>query len=152
MKKVFVLIMLLGLPGFAQQTEEMKRRGLTDTNFPRLHKLTENVYAYEMIRAPFQGARFTTDNLIVITSDGVLVADAQGSPEDTTRLIQEINKLTNQPIKYVVIGSEHVDHTGGNAVFPDGNFHRTSGSEAESRSSAQQSQPPEKCAENHRSY
>ena len=119
MKRLWlVLIILLALPAFAQQTEEMKRRGLTDADFPRLHKLAENVYAYEMIRAPFQGARFTTDNLIVITSEGVLVADAQGSPEDTTRLVEEIKKLTKQPIKYVVIGSEHVDHTGGNAVFP----------------------------------
>src|SRR5438270_12353068 len=116
MKKVWlVLIILLALPAFAQQTEEMKRRGLTDADFPRLHKLADNVYAYEMIRAPFQGARFTTDDLIVMTTDGVLVADAQGSPEDTARLIEEIRKLTDKPIKYVVIGSEHVDHTGGNA-------------------------------------
>ena len=113
-----VLFMLLASSAFAQQTEEMKRRGLTDSDFPRLHKLTDNVYVYEMIRAPFQGARFTTNNLIVITSDGVLVADAQGGPEDTARLIDEIRKLTDRPIKYVVIGSEHVDHTGGNASFP----------------------------------
>src|SRR5260370_41104814 len=119
MKKVWpILFMLLALPLFAQQTEEMKRRGLTDKDFPRLHKLADNVYAYEMLRAPFQGARFTTDNLIVITSEGVLVADAQGSPEDTARLIEEIGKLTDKPIKYVVIGSKHVDHVGGNASFP----------------------------------
>jgi cyclase len=119
MKKVWtVLFMLLASSLCAQQTEEMKRRGLTDKDFPRLHKLADNVYAYEMIRAPFQGARFTTDDLIVITTDGVLVADAQGSPEDTARLIEEIRKLTDKPIKYVVIGSEHVDHTGGNASFP----------------------------------
>jgi glyoxylase-like metal-dependent hydrolase (beta-lactamase superfamily II) len=102
------------------ETEEMKRRGLTNQTFPRIQKLTDNVYTYEMIRAPFQGARFTTNNLIVITKDGVLVADAQGSPEDTARLVQEIKKLTDQPIKYVVICSEHVDHTGGNASFPAG--------------------------------
>jgi glyoxylase-like metal-dependent hydrolase (beta-lactamase superfamily II) len=71
-----------------------------------------------MLRVPFQGARFTTNNLIVITSEGVLVADAQGSPEDTARLVEEIKQLTTQQIKYVVIGSEHVDHVGGNAVFP----------------------------------
>ena len=111
-------ILIMALSSVAQQTEEMKRRGLTDRDFPRVHKLTENVYAYEMLRAPFQGARFTTNNLIVITSDGILVGDAQGSPEDTTRLIEEIKKLSDQPIKYVVIGSEHVDHTGGNASFP----------------------------------
>jgi glyoxylase-like metal-dependent hydrolase (beta-lactamase superfamily II) len=102
------------------ETEEMKRRGLTNQDFPRIQKIADNIYTYEMIRAPFQGARFTTNNLIVVTSEGVLVADAQGSPEDTTRLVQEIGKLTTQPIRYVVIGSEHVDHTGGNASFPAG--------------------------------
>jgi cyclase len=120
MKHVSALLFILiaALSSFAQQTEEMKRRGLADRDFPRVHKLTDNVYAYEMLRAPFQGARFTTNNLVVITTEGILVADAQGSPEDTTRLIEEIKKLSNQPIKYVVIGSEHVDHTGGNASFP----------------------------------
>jgi glyoxylase-like metal-dependent hydrolase (beta-lactamase superfamily II) len=120
MKQVSALLFILtvALSSVAQQTDEMKRRGLTDRDFPRVHKLTENVYAYEMLRAPFQGARFTTNNLIVITSDGILLGDAQGSPEDTARLIEEVKKLSNQPIKYVVIGSEHVDHTGGNASFP----------------------------------
>jgi cyclase len=120
MKQVPALLFILtmALSSVAQQTDEMKRRGLTDRDFPRVHKLTENVYAYEMLRAPFQGARFTTNNLIVITSDGILLGDAQGSPEDTARLIEEVKKLSNQPIKYVVIGSEHVDHTGGNASFP----------------------------------
>jgi glyoxylase-like metal-dependent hydrolase (beta-lactamase superfamily II) len=120
MKHVSALLFILiaALSSVAQQTEEMKRRGLADRDFPRVHKLTDNVYAYEMLRAPFQGARFTTNNLVVITTEGILVADAQGSPEDTTRLIEEIKKLSNQPIKYVVIGSEHVDHTGGNASFP----------------------------------
>jgi glyoxylase-like metal-dependent hydrolase (beta-lactamase superfamily II) len=121
MKRVWiVLFLLIASSAFAQQTEEMKRRGLTDADFPRIHKLANNVYVYEMIRAPFQGVRFTTNNLIVITNEGVLVADAQGSPADTTRLVEEIRKLTMQPIRYVVIGSEHVDHTGGNMVFPAG--------------------------------
>jgi len=120
MKQVPVLfcILVMALSSAAQQTEEMRRRGLSDRDFPRIHKLTETVYAYEMLRAPFQGARFTTNNLVVITTDGILVADAQGSPEDTARLIEEIKKLSAQPIKYVVIGSEHADHTGGNASFP----------------------------------
>jgi len=115
---VLVCILVMALSSAAQQTEEMRRRGLTDRDFPRVHKLTETVYAYEMLRAPFQGARFTTNDLVVITTDGILVADAQGSPEDTARLIVEIKKLSAQPIKYVVIGSEHADHTGGNASFP----------------------------------
>ena len=57
---------------------------------------------------------FLTNNLIVITSDGVLVADGQNSPEATKKMVDAIGLLTSQPIKYVVICSEHGDHTGGN--------------------------------------
>jgi glyoxylase-like metal-dependent hydrolase (beta-lactamase superfamily II) len=92
--------------------------GLERKRFPEGSQ--DNVYMYEMIRQPFQGEQFTTNNLIVITTDGVLVADAQGSPADTARLVEEIKKLTDQPIKYVVLGSEQIDHTGGNTSFPEG--------------------------------
>ena len=126
MKRVWiVLFMLTASLALSQQsavlqTPEMTRRGITEKDFPRIRKIADNVYTYEMIRAPFQGARFTTNNLIVITDAGVLVVDAQGSPEDTRLLVEEIQKLTKQPIRHVVIGSEHVDHTGGNSVFPAG--------------------------------
>src|SRR5688572_26901386 len=93
----------------AFKTGDITEKGLTVSDFPRLIKLANNVYAYEMSLAQpvASGERFTTNSLIVITTDGVLVADGQGNPADTARLVQEIGKLTNQPIKYVVIGSDH---------------------------------------------
>jgi cyclase len=128
MKRIgsFIFLSLLvtaGLIGQGKliQTGDTNKRGLTDKDFPRVIKLADNVYAYEMIRPVTPGTdneRFTTNSLIVITSDGVLVADGQGSPADTQRLIEEIQKMTKQPIKYYVMGSEHGDHTGGNSVFP----------------------------------
>src|SRR5215471_12013287 len=33
-------------------------------------------------------------------------------------MLDWIAKTTSQPIKYVVVGSDHGDHTGGNAAFP----------------------------------
>src|SRR5205814_8231402 len=62
----------------------------------------------------------TVNNLIVVTSDGVLVAESQGTVENTKLLLGEIAKITPQPVKYVVVGSEHGDHTGGIAAFPAG--------------------------------
>lgn len=59
----------------------------------------------------------TTNSLIVVTTDGVIVADGQGSVAATERMIAEIKKLTPQPIKYVVVCSDHGDHTAGNAAF-----------------------------------
>ncbi len=119
MKRLFAILAVVAASGFAQ-TADMQKRGLKESDFPRLHKIVDNVYIYEMIRQPFQGEQFTTNNLIVVTSEGVLVADAQGSPADTARLVEEIKKLTSQPIRYVVLGSEQVDHVGGNASFPEG--------------------------------
>jgi glyoxylase-like metal-dependent hydrolase (beta-lactamase superfamily II) len=121
MKRLYYVFFMLFVASSAlAQTADMQKRGLKESDFPKVHKIAENVYIYEMIRAPFRGEQFTTNNLVVVTNEGVLVADAQGSPADTTRLVEEIKKLTNQPIKYVVICSEHVDHTGGNAMFPAG--------------------------------
>jgi glyoxylase-like metal-dependent hydrolase (beta-lactamase superfamily II) len=113
------ILMLAAAPVFAQ-TADMQRRGLKESDFPKIHKLADNVYVYEMIRPPFRGEQFTTNNLVVVTSEGVLVVDAQGGPAETAQLVAEIRKLTSQPIRYVVIGSEHGDHTGGNASFPAG--------------------------------
>jgi glyoxylase-like metal-dependent hydrolase (beta-lactamase superfamily II) len=68
----------------------------------------------------------TTNSLIVTTKDGVLVADGQADNAAVERMITEIKKLSDKPIKYVVICSEHGDHTGGNpafkAAFPDAVF------------------------------
>jgi glyoxylase-like metal-dependent hydrolase (beta-lactamase superfamily II) len=115
----FALVVSLGLA--AQQvvrTGDPVKRGYTESDFPRIQKLAEGVYSYEQLRSAGT-ERFTTVSLIVVTEDGVLVADGQGSPEETRRLVEEIGKLTRVPITHVVICSDHGDHTGGNASFPE---------------------------------
>jgi glyoxylase-like metal-dependent hydrolase (beta-lactamase superfamily II) len=93
-------------------------RGLTPADFPRVKKLADNIYTFEQIDPTKRVV--TVNNLVVVTGDGVLVAEGQGTVENTKRLIADIAKLTPQPIKYVVVGSEHGDHTGGIAAFPPG--------------------------------
>jgi glyoxylase-like metal-dependent hydrolase (beta-lactamase superfamily II) len=85
-------------------------------DFPRITKLAANVYAYEQVDPTKRGV--TANNLIVITGEGVLVAEGQGTTENVTRLVADIATLTPQPIKYIVVGSEHGDHIGGDAAFP----------------------------------
>lgn len=91
-----------------------EERGLKSSDFPRVVQLAENVYGYEELRTP----GFTTVSFIVVGNDGVLLADGQGSPPATQRLVDEIAKITSKPIKWYVVGSDHVDHTGGNSVLP----------------------------------
>src|SRR5262249_36177943 len=79
-----------------------------------LKKLMDNVYVFSDLHP----LGYMTNDLIVITTDGVLVADGQGSAPVTQKMVDQIKTLTSQPIKTVVVCSEHGDHTGGNSSFP----------------------------------
>jgi glyoxylase-like metal-dependent hydrolase (beta-lactamase superfamily II) len=113
-----LLSVVIGL--LAQQpptrTADITVRGLKPTDFPRIRKLADNVYSYEQIDPTKRVV--TVNNLIVITTDGVLIAESQGTVENVQRLIADVATLTNQPIKYLVVGSEHGDHVGGIEAFP----------------------------------
>ncbi len=90
--------------------------GMADGAFSRVHEMADGVYLYEQLAGPDEVV--TTVSMFVVTSGGVLVADGQGSPADTQRLIDEIAKITDEPITHVVICSDHGDHTRGNVAFP----------------------------------
>ena len=100
------------------RTADPIKRGLKESDFPRTIKVSDNVYTYEDFHAGDE--KFTTTNMFVVTNDGVIVADGQGTPAATRGLIDAIAKVTPKPIKYVVIASDHGDHTAGNASFPPG--------------------------------
>ena len=92
------------------------KRGFQKTDFPRIVKIAENVYGYE----DFHNAGMMTVSMFVVGRDGVMLVDGQGSPAATQRLIDAIAKTTGKPIKWYVVGSDHGDHTAGNAVLPSG--------------------------------
>jgi glyoxylase-like metal-dependent hydrolase (beta-lactamase superfamily II) len=102
-------------PAALVRTADYRERGLSASDFPRVTRLADGVYAFEQIDPTKR--ILTVNNLIVITDDGVLVADGQGTEANTRLLVAAVAKLTPKPIRYVVIGSEHGDHTGGNAAF-----------------------------------
>lgn len=100
----------------AQQprTAYPEQRGVSLADFPRVVQLADNVYGYEEIRQP----GFTTVSMFVVGRDGVLLADGQGSPEATQKLVHAIARVTKAPLKWYVVGSDHGDHTAGNSVLP----------------------------------
>ena len=105
----------VALPVFAQpRTADIEKRGLKTSDFPRLGKITENVYTFEGIHPP----NFTTVSLIVVGSNGVLIADGQGTPGETQAMLDAIKTITTRPVKWYVVGSDHGDHTAGNSVLP----------------------------------
>ena len=120
---VVALVVLDPLQLTAQilRTADATRRGLRETDFPRLVKLADDVYAYEDLNGDLKGnLAFTTNSLIIITTDGVVVVDGQGSVVKTRRLVDRIKTLTPQPIKYMIVGADHGDHVAGNSAFPPG--------------------------------
>lgn len=99
------------------RTADPYARGYADADFPRIQELAPGVYSYEQLRSAGE-EKFTTVSLFVVTDEGVVVADGQGSVEETQRMIDHIAEITDQPITDVVVCSDHGDHTAGNTAFP----------------------------------
>jgi glyoxylase-like metal-dependent hydrolase (beta-lactamase superfamily II) len=73
---------------------------------------TDNVYVF---RAGNHQAMF------VVTKAGVIATDpiGYGRPEMVKTYIEEIKKVTDQPIKYLVYSHHHYDHISGGQPFKD---------------------------------
>jgi glyoxylase-like metal-dependent hydrolase (beta-lactamase superfamily II) len=96
------------------RTADPVKRGLQLSDFPRIVKLSDGIYGYEEIRSP----GFTTVSLFVVGRNGVLLADGQGNAQATQTLLDKIRTVTPLPVRWYVVGSDHGDHTAGNAVLP----------------------------------
>ena len=107
MKLLLALAVLLQAAGTAS--------GLNPADYPQHKTIAPNVYVWSDIHP---SGLYTTNNLIVVTSDGVLVADGQRDAGTTKKMIDWIAGTTRQPIKVLVVGSEHGDHAGGHSSFP----------------------------------
>lgn len=64
-----------------------------------------------------ENAGFVSNAGFVITGDGVVVFDGLGTPALASMLLAEIRKLTEEPIRKVVVSHYHADHVYGLQVF-----------------------------------
>jgi glyoxylase-like metal-dependent hydrolase (beta-lactamase superfamily II) len=73
---------------------------------------TDNVYVFR-----YQGHQA----MFVVTTEGVIATDpiGLGRPQAVTTYIDEIKKVTNQPIRYVIYSHSHYDHITGGKPFKD---------------------------------
>jgi len=62
---------------------------------------------------------FISNAGVVITSEGVIVFDALGTPSLAQKLMGLIREKTEQPVKTVVVSHYHADHVYGLQVFKD---------------------------------
>lgn len=79
-----------------------------------VHKITENLYAY------ISENDSSSNSTFLITSEGILVVDTGLNEEEGRRLLAEIRKVSNLPVRYIVNTHYHPDHRGGNNVVGPG--------------------------------
>jgi glyoxylase-like metal-dependent hydrolase (beta-lactamase superfamily II) len=61
----------------------------------------------------------TSNAGFVVTDDGVIVFDALGTPSLGWALLKAIRKITDKPLRYVVLSHYHADHIYGLQAFRD---------------------------------
>ena len=59
--------------------------------------------------------------IFIVTKEGVIATDpvAHGQPNGGQQYVDEIKKVTNQPIKYLIYSHHHYDHIAGGKAFKD---------------------------------
>src|SRR5437899_7955413 len=73
---------------------------------------TDNVYVFRY---------GNHQSMFVVTSAGVIATDpiGYGRPQAVVTYVDEIKKVTNQPIKYLIYSHHHFDHIAGGKAFKD---------------------------------
>ena len=73
---------------------------------------TDNIYVFRY---------GNSQAMFVVTSSGVIATDpiGYGRPQAVTTYVEEIKKVTKQPIRYVIYSHHHFDHIAGGKPFKD---------------------------------
>lgn len=80
-----------------------------------ISRLADGVYAaiwQAPLTNPIEG-----NALFIVNDEDVVVVDSSLFPSSARRMIDEIEKLTDKPVRYLVNTHWHDDHHGGNAVY-----------------------------------
>jgi len=80
---------------------------------PGVRQLASNVYAYIQAKATW----YWSNAGFIVGKDYVVVVDSLATVGLTQRFRDEIRKITNKPIRYLINTHHHGDHTYGNHVF-----------------------------------
>jgi glyoxylase-like metal-dependent hydrolase (beta-lactamase superfamily II) len=79
------------------------------------HKVAEGVYLFTT--TPYGDVGLSGNSVAILSDDGVLVFDSNGTPETAASVLAEIRKLTGKPVRYLVNSHWHWDHWGGNQTY-----------------------------------
>ncbi|MCK4704999.1 MAG: MBL fold metallo-hydrolase, partial [Gammaproteobacteria bacterium] len=108
----FLVALLLSLPATAKEeyapiSVEMQ-----------VVQISEHAYYVKGVpRIATANQGFISNAGFVVTKQGVVVFDALGTPSLAAALLERIRKITDQPIKRLVLSHYHADHIYGIQVF-----------------------------------
>ena len=88
---------------------------------PARTQIADGIYLYRT--APYGDVGLDGSAVAIVSSDGVLVFDTNGTPSAAAMVLADLKALTSQPVRYVVNSHWHWDHWYGTEVylraFPD---------------------------------
>ncbi len=112
MKKIFLTVVMIAVSlssaiaqtnGVTPQTQMLLDRNAEFT--PEIINIAPNVYT----ASGYDASNIT----MIVGDDGVVIIDAGKFPNNTERVYAEFRKITDKPIKGIIITHGHGDHSGG---------------------------------------
>lgn len=88
---------------------------------PTRVQIASDVYVY--MTPPYGAVGLDGNSVVVVSRDGVLVFDANGTPAAAAAVLRDLRTITDAPVRYIVYSHWHWDHWYGTevytAAFPD---------------------------------
>jgi glyoxylase-like metal-dependent hydrolase (beta-lactamase superfamily II) len=88
---------------------------------PTQIRIADGIYLFQT--APYGDVGMDGNSVAILSDDGVLVFDSNGTSSASAAILAEIKKLTDKPVKYLVNSHWHWDHWYGAETylkaFPD---------------------------------
>jgi cyclase len=84
---------------------------------PRRAEIAPGVFLF--VTAPYGEVGLDGNAIAVVSRDGVLVFDANGTPHAAAAVLAAIRSITTQPVRYLVLSHWHWDHWYGAQIYKD---------------------------------
>ena len=82
---------------------------------PKKIQAADGIFLF--VTPPYSDVGLDGNAVVILSDDGVLVFDANGTPAAASAVLTEIRKMTRQPVRYLVLSHWHWDHWYGAEVY-----------------------------------
>ena len=82
---------------------------------PRTIRVADGIFLF--VTPPYGDVGLDGNAVAIVSSDGVLVFDSNGTPAAAAAVLAEIRHLTNKPVRYLVNSHWHWDHWYGSEMY-----------------------------------